>query len=165
MSFKVQGKWMLTSKASFDDGILYKELISKNITYSNSLITDGQICGLLFGLLVPLAFAYKFIKMQIVKDKPPPKQYKSQHQITFKDIGGNAKAKEALLEIVDYIKNPEVYEEIGFNLPKGVLLYGPPGTGKTLLAKAVANECKVPFIYACGSEFVEIFVGNGAKRI
>ena len=54
---------------------------------------------------------------------------------------------------------------MGFNLPKGVLLYGPPGTGKTLLAKAVANECKIHFIYACGSDFVEIYVGNGAKKI
>lgn len=66
---------------------------------------------------------------------------------------------------MDYINDPEKYDDIGFNLPKGVLLYGPPGTGKTLLAKAVANECKIPFIYACGSEFVEIYVGNGAKRI
>jgi cell division protease FtsH len=69
------------------------------------------------------------------------------------------------MEIVDCIKHPEKYLEVGFTLPKGVLLYGPPGTGKTLLAKAVANECEIPFIYACGSEFVEIYVGNGAKRI
>ena len=74
-------------------------------------------------------------------------------------------AKESLQEIINYIKNPQYYQNLGIRLPKGVLLYGPPGTGKTLLAKAVANECDVPFIYACGSDFVEIFVGQGPKRI
>jgi cell division protease FtsH len=83
----------------------------------------------------------------------------------FEDIGGNERAKEGLMEIIHCIQNPEEYEAIGFKCPRGVMLYGPPGTGKTLLAKAVANECGIPFIHACGSDFVELYVGNGAKKI
>lgn len=84
---------------------------------------------------------------------------------TFEDVGGNVKAKEAILEIIDYIKRPEIYKDAGVRMPKGVLLYGPPGTGKTLIAKAAASEAGIPVIYSSGSEFVEVFVGLGAKRI
>jgi cell division protease FtsH len=84
---------------------------------------------------------------------------------TFQDVGGNNRAKEAILEIIDYIKKPELFKEAGVRMPKGVLLYGPPGTGKTLIAKAAAQEAGIPVIYSSGSEFVEVFVGLGAKRI
>jgi cell division protease FtsH len=84
---------------------------------------------------------------------------------SFEDVGGCTRAKEAILEIIDYIKNPEVYQEAGVRMPKGVLLYGPPGTGKTLIAKAAAAEAGIPVIYSSGSEFVEVFVGLGAKRV
>jgi len=80
-------------------------------------------------------------------------------------VGGNNAAKEAILEIIDYIKKPDLYKEAGIRMPKGVLLYGPPGTGKTLIAKAAAQEAGIPVIYSSGSEFVEVFVGLGAKRI
>jgi cell division protease FtsH len=83
----------------------------------------------------------------------------------FEDVGGCRKAKEAISEIIDYIKNPTLFKNAGVRMPKGVLLYGPPGTGKTLIAKAAAAEAGIPVIYSSGSEFVEVFVGLGAKRI
>lgn len=84
---------------------------------------------------------------------------------TFADVAGQEEAKESLVEIVDFLHNPQKYSEIGAKLPKGALLVGPPGTGKTLLAKAVAGEAKVPFFSMSGSEFVEMFVGMGASRV
>lgn len=83
----------------------------------------------------------------------------------FKDVAGSDEAKEELVEVVDFLKNPKKYMEIGAKIPKGVLLVGPPGTGKTLLARAVAGEAGVPFFSIAGSEFVEMFVGVGASRV
>ena len=85
--------------------------------------------------------------------------------VTFKDVAGEEEAKESLVEVVDFLHNPEKYTEIGAKLPKGALLVGPPGTGKTLLAKAVAGEAHVPFFSLAGSDFVEMFVGVGASRV
>ena len=85
--------------------------------------------------------------------------------ITFKDVAGQAGAKQEIQEIVDFLKNPEKYTELGGKIPKGALLVGPPGTGKTLLAKAVAGEAGVPFFSMSGSDFVEMFVGVGASRV
>ena len=85
--------------------------------------------------------------------------------ITFKDVAGQDEAKESLVEIIDFLHNPQKYTEIGAKLPKGALLVGPPGTGKTLLAKAVAGEANVPFFSISGSDFVEMFVGVGASRV
>ena len=85
--------------------------------------------------------------------------------VTFKDVAGQDEAKESLVEIIDFLHNPQKYTEIGAKLPKGALLVGPPGTGKTLLAKAVAGEANVPFFSISGSDFVEMFVGVGASRV
>ena len=85
--------------------------------------------------------------------------------VTFADVAGEDEAKESLVEIVDFLHNPQKYTKIGAKLPKGALLVGPPGTGKTLLAKAVAGEAKVPFYSLSGSDFVEMFVGVGASRV
>ena len=85
--------------------------------------------------------------------------------ITFKDVAGQAGAKQEMQEIVDFLKNPQKYTELGGKIPKGALLVGPPGTGKTLLAKAVAGEAGVPFFSMSGSDFVEMFVGVGASRV
>ena len=85
--------------------------------------------------------------------------------VTFKDVAGQDEAKESLVEIIDFLHNPQKYTEIGAKLPKGALLVGPPGTGKTLLAKAVAGEAGVPFFSISGSDFVEMFVGMGAARV
>ncbi|MFY7990527.1 MAG: ATP-dependent zinc metalloprotease FtsH [Fluviicola sp.] len=85
--------------------------------------------------------------------------------VTFKDVAGLEGAKEEIQEIVEFLKNPKKYTELGAKIPKGALLVGPPGTGKTLLAKAVAGEAKVPFFSLSGSDFVEMFVGVGASRV
>ena len=85
--------------------------------------------------------------------------------VTFKDVAGQAGAKQEVEEIVEFLKQPEKYTELGGKIPKGVLLVGPPGTGKTLLAKAVAGEAGVPFFSMSGSDFVEMFVGVGASRV
>ncbi|MDE5874153.1 MAG: ATP-dependent zinc metalloprotease FtsH, partial [Muribaculaceae bacterium] len=85
--------------------------------------------------------------------------------VTFKDVAGQAEAKVEIEEIVEFLKNPQRYTELGAKIPKGALLVGPPGTGKTLLAKAVAGEANVPFLSMSGSDFVEMFVGVGAARV
>ena len=89
----------------------------------------------------------------------------TQNSVTFKDVAGLQEEKEELEEIVDFLKNPVEYTELGARIPKGVILTGPPGTGKTLLAKAVAGEAGVPFFSISGSDFVEMFVGVGASRV
>jgi len=90
---------------------------------------------------------------------------KSKERKTFRDVAGVKEAKEELIEVVDFLRNPGKYLKIGARIPRGVLLVGSPGTGKTLLAKAVANEANVPFLSMSGSEFMELFVGVGASRV
>ncbi|MBR1957112.1 MAG: ATP-dependent zinc metalloprotease FtsH [Bacteroidales bacterium] len=90
---------------------------------------------------------------------------KNEMKVTFKDVAGLYGAKEEVMEIVDFLKNPQKYTALGGKIPKGALLVGPPGTGKTLLAKAVAGEANVPFFSISGSDFVEMFVGVGASRV
>jgi len=89
----------------------------------------------------------------------------SQNKVTFKDVAGIEEAREELVEIIEFLKDPKRFTRLGGRIPKGVLLMGPPGTGKTLLAKAVAGEAEVPFFTISGSEFVEMFVGVGASRV
>ena len=84
------------------------------------------------------------------------------NRVTFEDVAGLDEEKAELVELVDFLKEPKKFVELGARIPKGVLLVGPPGTGKTLLAKAVAGEAKVPFFSISGSDFVEMFVGVGA---
>lgn len=99
--------------------------------------------------------------------KSKAKQYdsKTPNNVTFKNVAGLSGAKEEVMEVVDFLKNPKRYTDLGGKIPKGVLLVGPPGTGKTLLAKAVAGEADVPFFSMSGSDFVEMFVGVGASRV
>jgi len=103
------------------------------------------------------AFSFGQSKARVID---PDKQ-----RVTFKDVAGVKEAKEELLEVVDFLKHPKKFLDIGARIPKGVLLMGQPGTGKTLLARAVAGEAKVPFFHLSGSEFVEMFVGVGASRV
>ena len=90
---------------------------------------------------------------------------KGKQNVTFADVAGVDEAKKELVEVVDFLKNPEKYRKIGARTPKGVLLFGPAGVGKTLLAKAVAGEANVPFFSMAGSEFMEMLVGIGASRV
>ena len=87
------------------------------------------------------------------------------NKVTFKDVAGLKEEKEEVKELIDFLKNPKKFQNLGARIPKGVLLFGPPGTGKTLLAKAVAGEANVPFYFISGSDFVELFVGVGASRV
>ena len=105
--------------------------------------------------------SFTFGKTQARVIEPDDKKEK----VTFKDVAGAHEAKEELQEIVEFLRNPKKFLDIGARIPKGVLLMGPPGSGKTLLARAVAGESNVPFYHVSGSEFVELFVGIGASRV
>ena len=96
---------------------------------------------------------------------PPTFYIERQTGVTFADVEGIDEAKDELVEVVEFLKNPGKYQRLGGHIPKGVLLLGPPGTGKTLLARAVAGEAGVPFFSISGSDFVEMFVGVGAARV
>ncbi|HPI66939.1 MAG TPA: ATP-dependent zinc metalloprotease FtsH [bacterium] len=95
----------------------------------------------------------------------PNKNNEKKEIVTFKDVAGNKEAKEELVEVVEFLRNPKKFSDMGAKIPKGVLLVGAPGTGKTLLARAVSGEAGVPFLHVSGSEFVEMFVGVGASRV
>lgn len=124
---------------------------------------------LLFGLLI--YFSYRGMRggangiFGVGKSKAKLFDKEAGVNITFKDVAGQEGAKEEVQEIVDFLKNPNRYTDLGGKIPKGALLVGPPGTGKTLLAKAVAGEAHVPFFSMSGSDFVEMFVGVGASRV
>jgi cell division protease FtsH len=94
-----------------------------------------------------------------------PEEKRGEKKVTFKDVAGLKEAKEELLEVVEFLRTPDKFIKIGAKIPKGALLIGPPGCGKTLLARAVANEAKVPFFHISGSEFIELFVGVGSARV
>ncbi len=124
-------------------------------------------------LVLPMIFLMRYMQkkmggnsMMFGLGKSGAKMYvPSQTGVKFEDVAGDEEAKEALQEVVDFLHNPAKYNSIGAKMPKGVLLVGPPGTGKTLIAKAVAGEAGVPFFSIAGSEFVEMFVGQGAARV
>jgi len=102
---------------------------------------------------------------QVGKSKPTIITKEANTGVTFKDVAGLAEAKVEVMEVVDFLKNPKRYEDLGAKIPRGALLSGPPGTGKTLLAKATAGEANVPFLSVSGSDFIEMFVGVGPSRV
>jgi cell division protease FtsH len=129
-------------------------------SYSTSLQSIlANIVRLTFGI-----GAVWYLMSSILKEQPK-RIMNHRTSVTFGDIAGNVEAKKSLQEIIDYFKFPEKYLKMGAKLPRGVLLYGPPGTGKTMLAKATASESGVNFIQTSGSEYMEMFVGVGAKRV
>ncbi len=103
--------------------------------------------------------------MAFIKSRARVYDPKAKDKVTFADVAGSEEEKEDLTEVVDFLKNPKKYRDLGAKIPRGVLMAGPPGTGKTLLARAVAGEAGVPFFSISGSEFVEMFVGVGAARV
>ena len=140
---------------------------------------EGTFANYIFPLIlvcVMIAFLFYFVNMQSAASgasnarmmnfgKSRAVRADPKNKVTFADVAGLDEEKEDLAEIVDFLKNPSHYTEVGARIPKGVLLEGPPGTGKTLLAKAVAGEAGVPFYSISGSDFVEMFVGVGASRV
>ena len=149
----------------------------------NGDIDSKMLFSQIVGVIIVLGFFILFILL-LKKLLPTPQQQVQPPQmqielgiekdfvikpttsnVTFKDVAGISEVKEELVEIVDFLKNPEKYKAFGIDLPKGVLLVGPPGVGKTLIAKALAGEAGVPFFYQSGSSFVQMYVGVGAKRV
>ena len=165
----------------FSDGSSYRDRY--NAKYPNEPLNEDYIAVadnsfltsfLPYLLLIALMIGFTFIimrqatgggKMNQFSRANTRNQPSSGKRVTFNDVAGADEEKEELAEIVDFMKNPKKYLEIGARVPKGVLLMGPPGTGKTLLAKAVAGEANVPFFSISGSDFVEMFVGVGASRV
>jgi len=136
----------------------------------------GELLGYLLPLIILIALWFFLMRMMnkgsgsgqifnIGKSRAQLFDKDTHVNVTFNDVAGLEGAKLEIMEVVDFLKNPKKYTELGGKIPKGVLLVGPPGTGKTLLAKAVAGEAKVPFFSLSGSDFVEMFVGVGASRV
>lgn len=165
----------------FGDGNTYRD--QYNAKYPDEPLVEDYIAVadnsfltsfLPYLLLIALMIGFTFIIMRQASGGGKMNQFSrantrnqpsSGKRVTFNDVAGADEEKEELAEIVDFMKNPRKYLEIGARVPKGVLLMGPPGTGKTLLAKAVAGEANVPFFSISGSDFVEMFVGVGASRV
>src|SRR6266850_7384704 len=158
-----------------EDPDLVKELQAAHVEYAAA--RPGIISQLLLGWVLPIVFMVAIWTFLMRRLNPSGESIfsigKSRAKliadpdtgVTFNDVAGAEEAKFELKEVVDFLKNPKQYEDLGAHIPKGVLLVGPPGTGKTLLARAVAGEAKVPFFSLSGSEFVEMFVGVGAARV
>lgn len=136
----------------------------------------GEIWGTILSILIPFVLVAVFLYFILRQSqgantkamsfgKTQARFYAGKKRVTFGDVAGMEEAKNELVEVVDFLKNPKKYLDLGAEIPKGVLLFGPPGTGKTLLAKAVAGEAGVPFLSISASEFVEMFVGVGAARV
>lgn len=185
---EVDGETKAYTAGKVDDPNLVERLEENSITYSTEIYKPtSPIISFLLTFVLPFALMYwlmgKVIKrMTGGKDskidlsgggfggmnfgKSDAKLYvKSDNSRNFKDVAGQDEAKDSLVEVVDYLKEPKQYKAIGAQAPRGVLLVGPPGTGKTLMAKAVAGEAGVPFFSIAGSEFVEMFVGRGAAKV
>ena len=164
------------SEVLIDYGINPDQLKAADITVKDRS-TRSYILGVILPSLLPLfllifVFWFMLRQMQGANNKAMSfgmsnaREIKDTKQkVTFADVAGDKEAKEELAEIVDFLKNPKKFSDLGAKLPKGVLLMGRPGTGKTLLARAVAGEAGVPFYHLSGSEFVEMFVGVGASRV
>ena len=152
----------LIQQKKLEDGSEF-ELIQKP---ANVFLSISSTIFSLLPTLLLVALIILFFKMQGIGDKG--KVYDSEttkSKITFDDVAGLDEEKHEMIEIVDFLKNPERFNQMGAKIPRGVLLCGQPGTGKTLIAKAIAGEAKVPFISMSGSEFIEMFAGLGASRV
>jgi len=158
-------------------GINSEQLQSIEISFNNESFMNSIWMVLLIQLVLPMVLIFGlfwFISRQTQKgltqtlnfSKSNARLFSSnKEKVTFNDVAGSKEAKEELKEVVDFLKNPQKFLDIGARIPRGVLLVGAPGTGKTLLARAVAGEANVPFFHISGSEFVELFVGVGASRV
>lgn len=175
-----KGRERVYQTGLWPDDDLTDRLTDKGVVFAQSIPTQASpLMTLLFSWVLPVLFFVLLGQLLSKKlmggmgagnamsfGKANAKVYiESQTGKTFADVAGQDEAKDALMEVVDFLHHPDKYASIGAKLPKGVLLVGPPGTGKTLLAKAVAGEAQVPFFSISGSEFVEMFVGMGAAKV
>ena len=175
-----KGRERIYQTGIWPDDDLTDRLTDKGVVFAQSIPTQASpLMTLLFSWVLPVLFFVLLGQLLSKKlmggmgagnamsfGKANAKVYiESQTGKTFADVAGQDEAKDALMEVVDFLHHPDKYASIGARLPKGVLLVGPPGTGKTLLAKAVAGEAQVPFFSISGSEFVEMFVGMGASKV
>jgi cell division protease FtsH len=159
-----------------DDAALLRELEAHRVEFSGR-IESTLLRDLIFGWVLPIAIMagiWLFVMRRmgggptqaLTFGRSKVKIYdRKELKTTFADVAGVDEAKAELMEVVDFLRNPQKYQRLGGRIPKGVLLVGPPGTGKTLMARAVAGEADVPFFFLSGSEFVEMFVGVGAARV
>jgi len=158
-----------------DSGDLYKLLNEKNVIYRSEVDQSNFMQMVLFNI-IPIAilifiiwFMFRQFQGQGNKaftfGKSKARKFDAKEKLTFNDVAGIDEAKIELVEVVEFLKDPQKFTKIGAKIPKGVLLVGPPGTGKTLLARAVAGEAGVDFFHMSGSDFVEMFVGVGASRV
>ena len=143
------------------------EVKEVNEQYTTSQIISFILLISVFGVLAVFLSRHSSKQTSKEYDKMSAVEYSSNNdkKISFVNVAGNQEAKDNLMEMVDFLKNPEKYEKYGARMPKGVILYGPPGTGKTLMAKALASEAGVDFMAVSGSDFVQIYAGVGAARI
>ena len=176
-----KGRERVYQTGLWPDDDLTDRLTDKGVVFAQSIPTQASpLMTFLFSWILPVLFFVLLGQLLSKKlmggmggmsnamtfGKANAKVYiESQTGKTFADVAGQDEAKDALMEVVDFLHHPDKYASIGARLPKGVLLVGPPGTGKTLLAKAVAGEAQVPFFSISGSEFVEMFVGMGAAKV
>jgi cell division protease FtsH len=167
-----------TRLPGIDESPLVRELESHNVKITGTIQVRSWWTELLVSWLFPLLLLFALYgygmwrvgqgpgsPLSFGKARVKIRDESSENEVKFADVAGVDEAKTELVEIVDFLRNPQKYQRLGGRIPKGVLLVGPPGTGKTLLAKAVAGEASVPFFSISGSEFVELFVGMGAARV
>ena len=177
MSLKVKMKDVEKEKTTIIPSVqVFSELVQQKVLEENNIELEtktpsilSQIPSYIFSILPTIIMVALFImifKMQGLGDKGEVyDDTERKTKITFDDIAGLDEEKEELKEIVEFLKKPKKFTEMGAKIPKGVLLYGKPGTGKTLIAKAISGEADVPFISMSGSEFIEMFAGLGASRV
>ena len=181
--YMLKGDNTVYRTGKFSDPDLLNRLEEHNVEFTAEIVEEtSPWISLIVGRLVPVFLATLLLRGLMGKanknggsfmsgnmfnmGKSNARVYdKNKQSIRFSDVAGEDEAKESLQEIVTYLKDPNMYKDIGATMPKGILLVGPPGTGKTMLAKAVAGESNVPFFSISGSEFVELFVGMGASKV
>ena len=164
---------------NYDNSELKAQLDKQGVIYNTEIVEQASpIVTFILTWLLPIIIMYALFSLLMrsmskrmgggiggIGESKAKVYMEKSTGVTFADVAGQDEAKESLVEIIDFLHNPQKYAAIGAKLPKGALLVGPPGTGKTLLAKAVAGEASVPFFSISGSEFVEMFVGVGASRV
>ena len=166
---------------NYDNSALKAQLDEQGVVYNTEIVEQASpIITFILTWLLPIIIMYALLSLLMrsmskkmggmggiggIGESKAKVYMEKSTGVTFADVAGQDEAKESLVEIIDFLHNPQKYAAIGAKLPKGALLVGPPGTGKTLLAKAVAGEASVPFFSISGSDFVEMFVGVGASRV